>query len=167
MKLLKLNGKFATDGREHAKVDDEDFDRLATCNWKIHRSDIVHRRPIFYAVAWHDGRKVSMHMMVMGFPGLLVNHIDGDRLNNQKSNLRLATKAELARHNRPIPGKSSAYKGVSWSKRHSKWKAQICVDGRFFYLGLFDEEEDAALAYDAAALIHHKEFARLNFTPYL
>lgn len=91
-----------------------------------------------------------------------VDHIDHNGLNNQRSNLRLATNSQnqanqgLASHN------TSGYKGVSWIKRDKKWRAQISVDGKAISLGHFDNPETAYAAYCEAAIKYHGEFANLG-----
>jgi hypothetical protein len=95
--------------------------------------------------------------------GLVVDHIDHDGLNNRKSNLRIATAAENRRHCRKVKGGSSKYKGVYRHKGANKWSAKIGINGRCIFLGYFDNEIEAAKAYDKAAKEHHKEFAVFNF----
>jgi hypothetical protein len=108
-----------------------------------------------------------MHRMVMKAPpDMLVDHINQNGLDNRRSNLRLATGAQNQRnaHGRGIHrGKpsSSRFRGVSRSGM--KWSAHISVNGKNIRLGTFRTEEQAARAYDTAARIYHKEFARLNF----
>lgn len=103
--------------------------------------------------------------------GYRLDHIDGQRDNNTLSNLRLATTTENGRNSRKrrtspytengIP--TSSYKGVMWSKNTRKWMAQIVLEGKSTYIGIFTSEEDAARAYDHMAKKHFKEFARPNF----
>ena len=92
-----------------------------------------------------------------------VDHIDGDKLNNHKDNLRFATHTENSRNqkktNKPT---SSIYKGVSFHKPLQKWLAHIRATGKIQHLGYFTNEREAAEAYNAAAVQFHKEFAKLN-----
>jgi len=96
----------------------------------------------------------------------VVDHINTDSLDNRRANLRLATHSQNSCNSRRDKSKTlSRFRGVSFSKRKQKWFAAIRADGRKLWLGYFDNEEDAARAYDAAARKYHGEFARLNFTP--
>ena len=85
--------------------------------------------------------------------GLVVDHINGDGLDNRPENLRITTNQQNAKgFNKPRVGSSSKYRGVCWLKRSRKWKASIGVSGTAKYLGLFSVEEDAAKCYNSAAL---------------
>jgi hypothetical protein len=97
-------------------------------------------------------------------PHLLVDHRNNNSLDNRRANLRLATHAENC-YNRPkIRTKtSSRYIGVYFEKSTGKWTAKIRVNGKRLWLGRFNSELEAALAYDAAARKYHGEFARTNF----
>lgn len=98
--------------------------------------------------------------------GMQTDHINGDRLDNRRANLRICNGMENAR-NRGVSARHieipSRYKGVSWERRAARWQAQIGCDGKKFHLGLFATEEEAARAYDAKARELHGDFARLNF----
>jgi len=105
-----------------------------------------------------------MHRRIINAPkGLFVDHIDGNGLNNRKSNLRLCTPAQNARNRRPDRSCLSKYKGVTWGKLQKKWLATICKAGEKQHLGSFDNETDAAIAYDRTAQKLHAQFAYLNF----
>jgi len=96
---------------------------------------------------------------------LVVDHIDRDGLNNRKSNLRLCTNAENIR-NAGKRGKGfSKYKGVSRHTRGKKWTAVIQLNKKTYFLGYFENEIDAARAYDKKAKELHGQFACLNFPP--
>ena len=91
-----------------------------------------------------------------------VDHRDGDRTNNHYENLRYATHTENNRNAKIRTDGASAYKGVSYIKKTKKWKAEIGVNRKRIFLGSFTDEREAAEAYNAAALEHFKEFAKLN-----
>lgn len=112
------------------------------------------------------GRKeiIYLHRLIVGAaPGLEVDHINGDTLDNRRANLRVCTRAENARNLAKRPGGSSRFKGVSWSSGDRRWRAFIRVDRRQISLGSFRAEQDAARAYDDAAIREFGEFARTNF----
>lgn len=92
-----------------------------------------------------------------------VDHIDGNPLNNQRSNLRLCTKRENARNQKRRADNKSGYKGVHQRIRSSSWIARIQVQDDRHFIGEYSTSEEAARAYDAAARALYGEFARLNF----
>lgn len=96
--------------------------------------------------------------------GEQADHIDGNKLNNRRSNLRVASHGENQR-NRSAPQKnnrSSKYKGVCWDKINGLWLVQLNSNGVHHFGGRFSDEDQAALSYDALALKYHGEFASLN-----
>lgn len=141
---------------------DEQDKKLTTCRWRA-----VNIGRNWYAVRTTGkklGRRiVYLHRVVLGFqdletgenliPGVEVDHVNGDGLDNRRSNLRPATRAQNARNGR---SRRDGYRGVY--RVGERWKAQISR-----CLGYFDTPEEAALAYDAAARKFHREFAHLNF----
>jgi hypothetical protein len=145
-----------------ALVDDADYEALNCHKWYA----IPHGRT-FYArrnIRLTDGRRstIAMHQQLLS--GHKVDHRDRNGLNNQRDTLRRASHAQnqwnQAKHS---ANGSSQYKGVSLRKESGRWKALIQKDNKTINLGTFDIEIDAARAYDAAAMIHHGEFANLNF----
>ena len=91
------------------------------------------------------------------------DHIDGDGLNNQRSNLRPATAGQNMMNRRKRWRATSRFVGVCWYPRREKWLARIYRDGTKHHLGDFSFEVEAALAYDAAAREMFGEYARPNF----
>ena len=92
-----------------------------------------------------------------------VDHIDSNRLNNNLSNLRWCTNFQNSyNRNKQSSKTSSKYKGVFWKKQNQKWAAQVRFEGKAYYLGYFNDEKKAALAYNTAALNFFKTFAKLN-----
>jgi hypothetical protein len=141
-----------------ALVDDEDYDTLSEYKWYANRVAGKH----WYATRRGkkgEGDRVRMHNQILDTLG--VDHIDGDGLNNQRSNLRPATQQQNSRNRRPIGGKSQ-YKGVTWNRHIEKWTAKIWIDYKCIYLGSYKTEREAAVAYDNAAIKHFGEFAKLN-----
>lgn len=140
-----------------AFVDDEDFERVMRYKWYYNNG---------YAVRSIEGgrKKLRLHRLILDAPNdMFVDHIDGNKLNNCKSNLRLCTKSENGKNvTVKKRGSSSRYKGVSWDDVRKKWKAYIKVDGKLIHLSYHVNEDDAGQAYNRAAKEHHKEFAHLN-----
>ena len=111
-----------------------------------------------------DGTRtdVWMHRLIARTPeGLDTDHIDGNGLNNQRCNLRNATKSQNMHNARPRRDNSSGVKGVSWNKRRSKWTARIRLGGVQHHLGQYATLDDAQAAYTQASARLHGEFARL------
>jgi len=94
--------------------------------------------------------------------GKEVDHKDGNRLNCLDDNLRICTRPENQQNRSKLSNNTSGHKGVSWSKSNKKWQAQITVSGKRIHLGYFDTKEDAARAYNVAAMKYYGEFAVLN-----
>lgn len=106
------------------------------------------------------GRVLLMHRVILGVTGkAIVDHSDGDGLNNRRSNLRACSHAQNMRNRSKISGRSR-FKGVHLDKQ--AWRAQINFDGRRIRIGRFPTETAAARAYDEAALFYHGEFAKTN-----
>ena len=146
-------------------VDDEDFELFGHKKWAISNCG-----NISYAVRqdFVNGKRVmvSMHRVIMGVNDskILVDHKDGNGLNNQRSNLRIATKSQNGANTRSTKGSTSKYLGVSIdrSKKSKPWLAQIMVDRKNKYLGCHETEELAAEVYNEAAIKYYGEFAGLN-----
>jgi len=145
-----------------ALVDNEDYERVNQYKWYAGKYNHIYyaKRSIFL-----DNTTQRMHRFILNAPkGIQIDHEDHNGLNNQKYNLRLATnKQNGANQQKQIRHTSSKYKGVSWDKNRQKWMTKIKIDSITINLGRFENEIEAALAYDAAAIIHFGEFACLNF----
>ena len=107
-----------------------------------------------------------MHRVILGIddPKIKIDHCDGNGLNNAYENLRVSTTSQNAANKRKTSGASSQFKGIHWYTALGKWKAMIRFNGKLMFLGHFSSEEDAARAYDKAALTCFGEFAKLNFS---
>jgi len=96
------------------------------------------------------------------WPKDCIDHINGVRNDNRVVNLREATNAENLRNRKLQVGGSSKYKGVHWFKRDCNWRARITISGKRIHLGIYHNEEEAALAYNKAALEYFGEYAKIN-----
>ena len=114
-----------------------------------------------------DKKTIHFHRIITGCNEVnkSVDHINGDKFLNRKQNLRVCSNQENSWNQRRVLSNQSGYKGVSLRKDTGKYRAKIKATGRIMRLGNYDTPEAAARAYDAAALEHIGEFARLNFPP--
>lgn len=138
-------------GGDFALVDAADAPLLMPCHWRVIKG---------YAVRTVNHRMVSMHREILHpQPEEEVDHINGNRLDNRRSNMRLATRHQNAK-NAPAPrSNTSGVKGVSWDKTRGRWVARIRIGpGRRLELGRFVVFEDAVQAYNEAAHEHHGVF---------
>lgn len=145
-------------------VDDADYEWLMQWKWTL--MDKGQNALYAYRSGPRNGgrgKTIMMHRQVMHAPiGIDIDHRDGNGLHNCRSNLRFCNDRQNQANQRPRLGYSSKYKGVSWIKREHRWRVGIKNSGKSIHLGYFDDEIEAALAYNAAALELSGEFARLN-----
>lgn len=158
--LNTVNKKSKNYKKYSALIDDEDFDLVNKYNWQV---DIT-ANGTMYARTYQS---IKMHILITGKRN--IDHIDGNGLNNQKHNLRVATKQENAQNQRKcITTKTSIYKGVYLTKNiikgktYTRWYAQIGHNKKRIHIGSFKNETDAAKAYNQKALELFGEFAHLN-----
>lgn len=119
----------------YTKVDDADYEWLSRAYWRL--SEGYPRR----------NADVRMHREILGLvpgDGMEGDHINGDRLDNRRTNLRVVTHAQNKQNLSSYRGSSSRFRGVCWESRRRKWRAYMTVDGRRFELGQFASEEQAA-----------------------
>lgn len=142
-----------------AMVDDSDFEWLNQWKWHALKGRNTH-----YACTGSGKTGYRyMHRIIMNAPsGMDVDHMDGDGLNNQRQNMRVCTRSQNIQNSRKSKRGKSEYKGVACVVRNY-FTAQINHDGKLHFLGYFSTQEDAARAYDLAALELFGENAKINF----
>lgn len=133
-------------------VDADMFDFLNQFRWHAseQRPNVKHKMVYVkkhYTIRKGKYRKFGLHHVVIGFPinGFVVDHINGNPLDNRRANLRIVTAREngLNRIEKRDGRKSSQYPNVYWNKDKRKWQAYMKIDGQLKYLGRYDDENDA------------------------
>ena len=149
-----------------AIVDDEDFERVNARSW--YAKMIVSSKTVFYATSAEklpSGKHtcILMHRFIMQPPeGKEVDHIDRNPLNNQKSNLRLATRAENSRNRKIYTNNTCGYQGVQFSKQRNRFFATLRLNGVRYRSTSRLTAIEAAADYNELAIKYHGEFACLN-----
>lgn len=143
-----------------AIIDDEDFELVSQYKWCA----LDNHGFGFYAVSrTKDQVAVYMHRLIMGEPvGVLIDHKNRNSLDNTRKNLRLATVSQNG-GNRKAHGQGSIYKGVVYIPKSETYQVRIACQKKRIFLGYFENELDAAKAYDRSAKRLFGEFAKLNF----
>lgn len=151
--IILTNGKIVL-------VDDEDFIRLNKYSWYQQNSG--------YATAKINRKNILMHRLILhdhySEDKKYTDHINHNKLDNRKENLRVATKSQNAANQLKCKEiTSSKYKGVCWHKGNKKWQANIKINNKVKYLGIYTNEVEAAKKYDEEAKQIFGEFALVNF----
>jgi hypothetical protein len=141
-------------------VDDERLEDLLHYHWLVrpgHNTRYVYR----FERRGTRYKRIHLHRQLLNCPeGMYIDHIDGDGLNNQVANLRIVTRTEN-QWNRRNDKSRCQYRGVYY--RDNRWRAKIGVNGKTVNLGTYETPQEAAKAFDAAALRIRGPFAILNF----
>lgn len=159
-KTIELHGKQAYG--KYAIVDDDDYEKINSTRWNCNSFG--------YAVRvqrtkqdYNKKEVLIMHRLIMkAEKGELIDHINGNKLDNRKENLRFADKSKNAMNMHRVYGKIP-YKGVYFDKSKNLYTVRIVIDGKHTHIGRYKTPEEAAKAYDEAALKYYGEFANLNF----
>lgn len=142
-------------------LDDSDYDYFSKFKWYLQYSgkNVYAQTKILVGGVF---RTTYLHRLITDCPtGMVVDHINGNGLDNRRENLRICTHRDNCRNTDSRTG-TSKYKGVSWHESRNKWTAQIHADGVKYHLGYFMSEVVAAKAYNKAAEEFHEGYARLN-----
>lgn len=146
-----------------AIVDDEDYEYLNQFNWnaRVVSGTQYAKRNI---IIGDKKTTINMHREIMNCPiNLMVDHINGNGLDNRKKNLRICTRSQnLMNSKKPMNGKTSKYKGVCFNVQNNRWRAEIRLNKKPIFLGYFLLESEAALAYNRKALEIFGSFAKIN-----
>jgi hypothetical protein len=151
-----------TKGRS-ALVDDADYPWLSKFNWHCSSDGYATN---YYTDEFGKRHRRSMHRMIMAHGNPLprhiqVDHINRNRTDNRRCNLRYATRTQNQANTGKQKNNRSGYKGVSWHK--TKWEARIKYGAKKLYLGRYDNPLKAALVYDCASRLLYGDFAGVNF----
>ena len=163
---------------QFAKISPHRFEEISKRTWHAYWNP---RKKYFYAktnLRSSDGMKgvVFMHRLILGIEyraKVVVDHINGDSLDNRDENLRVCIASENAKNRKNQCSNKSGFKGVSKKSTNgcTYWTSRISCDGRTIHLGLFPYTDagliEAARRYDEAAMQHHGTFANLNFFPHI
>lgn len=142
-------------------VDVEDYEKLNNYNWNC-----FYYYPRTFKRSKETGKLIGtcMHNIIMSISSkeTFVDHINNNPLDNRKENLRLCSPTQNGYNRKLNKNNTIGYKGVTWHKRDKRFQASIKVAGKKIHLGYFKNAEDAAEAYNKAAIKYFAEFAKLN-----
>ena len=153
MKQIPLNGKYGKG--KFALVDDEDYEELMQHKWIMQKRGYIINRSTRDTIYLH-------RFILKPNKGLVIDHVNHDKLDNQKINLRACSQGQNMANRKTNKVGSSKFKGVSFNKTTNKWYSKIQFNYKQFNLGYFDTELEAAQAYNAKALELFGGFAHLN-----
>lgn len=157
IKLFETHAEIPLKNECVAVIDLVDVEKASKHGWILDDT-----KPNRYVLARVNNRTLRLHRYILDVPkGMAVDHIDGNGLNNRRTNLRVVTPQQNSFNRRKITSKSSRYKGVH-ARGNGKFRAAIRVNGKLINIGTFSTELDAAKAYNILALKYFGEFACLN-----
>ena len=154
-----MTKKISLSNGENTLVDDEDYDFLMQWKWRNTKG---------YAKTYYSkiGKDIPMHRLVANTPiGMLTDHVNGNKLDNRKCNLRICTPAQNCWNAKRKMNGKNIYKGIRKNKGEKKWLAAITKNGKYIHIGSFTTEIEAAKAYNKKAKELFGEFAKLNIIP--
>lgn len=148
---------------QYALVDDEDFTSLNEYIWC---ATVKHHQKApdeYYATRKSGNKHILMHRIILNAPkGQNVDHIDGNSLNNQRANLRLATQSQNGCNRGKSKVNTSGYKGVFLERSTGRFRARIGLNHKKYHIGVYATAREAAKAYNDMAVQLHGVYAHLN-----
>ena len=153
MELIINSPKY---GQFTVLYDEDDHERISKYKWSVLKT----KHNQFYTTAYINQKNTKMHNYVMGVTG--IDHMDGNKLNNQKANLREATSKQNARNRGKMPHNKSGFKCVSWNNSLRLYKVEVSTGGEHYFGGWFRNKYLAAIKANEMLIKHHGEFASLN-----
>lgn len=159
-----------SDGFE-VKVDNEDYTYLMLYDFALNNYGypVGKPKPQYRKMGLFSSVPIHKILIDKGVKGrhIVIDHKDGNKLNNQKDNLRICTHAENMKNRKPSTGGASQYKGVHWGKTIQNWRVRINLNNKKKVIGTFSNEIAAANAYNYYTKVYYDEFAQLNDCPYM
>lgn len=150
-------------------VDDDDYEKFYNYRWTLNNYGYAIRTATNDEISNGYKRIIFLHREILGISKStnIADHINHDKLDNRKNNLRICTKLENNKNVLKYTDReyTSKYKGVYWCKSVGLWRAGIVVDKKRVFIGYYKIEVHAAIAYNQYAIRHHGEFACLNEIP--
>ena len=167
--LIPATKKIPLTRGKYALVDDENFELVSRYKWCFDESNGYAHRTLYLGGGKRNQKqkKIYLHRYIMDFPkNFKVDHINSDKLDCRRSNLRLATASENSRHRKLDSTNTSGFVGVYFNKSCKKWQAYINFKNKSRYIGAFKNKISAAQARDRVAVRLHGKFATLNLCNY-